>query len=111
MNNQKDIADGAVAAIVADPEPSEAKKWDLASVYVYKFQCINQQYLLAYEYAPATSVLLLGTARKLLSQPQAVGHLRASGCPQQKSSSLWHRHKPIADSMRPEYDGFLFIRG
>ncbi|MBF0354665.1 MAG: type II toxin-antitoxin system RelE/ParE family toxin [Alphaproteobacteria bacterium] len=37
----------------------EAKKGDLAGVYVYKFQCVAQRFLLAYEYDPATRLLLL----------------------------------------------------
>lgn len=58
-NNQKDAVDQAVAAIVGNPESGEAKKGDLAGVHVYKFQCIDRQYLLAYEYDPSTRVLLL----------------------------------------------------
>jgi hypothetical protein len=57
--NQKGAVDDAVAAVIADPALGEAKVGDLAGVYVYKFQCINQQYLLAYEYDPSTRVLLL----------------------------------------------------
>ena len=58
-NNQKDAVDQAVAAVVAQPESGEAKHGDLAGVYVYKFDCVNQLYLLAYEYDPQTRVLLL----------------------------------------------------
>ena len=58
-NNQKDAVDQAVAAIVSQPEAGQAKKSDLAGVFVYKFECINQVYLLAYEYDPLTRVLLL----------------------------------------------------
>ena len=58
-NNQKKEVDQAVADIVSDPTIGEAKKGDLLGVYVYKFDCINQQFLLAYEYDPATRVLLL----------------------------------------------------
>ena len=57
--NQKDAVDQAVAAVVARPEAGEAKKGDLAGVFVYKFDCINQLYLLAYECEPQTRVLLL----------------------------------------------------
>lgn len=57
--NQKADADDAVQAIVANPEIGEAKKGDLAGVYVYKFQCVGQRALLAYEYDPATRFLLL----------------------------------------------------
>ena len=58
-NNEKKEVDQAVADIVADPTIGEVKKGDLLGVYVYKFDCINQQFLLAYEYDPATRVLLL----------------------------------------------------
>jgi len=58
-NNQKDAVDQAVAAIVLDPSIGEAKKGDLAGVYVHKFDCVNQLFLLAYEYDPETRLLLL----------------------------------------------------
>lgn len=58
-DNQKDAVDDAVRAIVANPGPGEAKKGDLAGVYVYKFKCHSQLFLMAYEYDPATRVLLL----------------------------------------------------
>ena len=58
-DNRKDAVDEAVAAIVANPELGEAKKGDLAGVFVYKFVCSKRQYLLAYEYDPSTRVLLL----------------------------------------------------
>lgn len=58
-NNQKEAVDRAVAEIVREPAIGEAKKGDLSGVYVYKFDCVNQLFLLAYEYDPATRVLLL----------------------------------------------------
>ncbi len=58
-NNQKDAVDQAVAVIVSQPESGQAKKGDLAGVFVYKFDCVNQVYLLAYEYDLQTRVLLL----------------------------------------------------
>ena len=58
-NNQKDAVDMAVADVVRDPAIGEAKKGDLSGVYVHKFNCVNQQFLLAYEYDSATRVLLL----------------------------------------------------
>lgn len=58
-NKQKDAVDRAVADIVRDPTLGEAKKGDLAGVRVYKFDCVKRLYLLAYEYDPATRVLLL----------------------------------------------------
>lgn len=57
--NQKTAVDDAVQAIVANPMMGEAKKGDLAGVYVYKFQCLGQLFLLAYEYDPSSRLLLL----------------------------------------------------
>jgi len=58
-DNQKDAVDQAVAEIVRDPAIGEAKRGDLSGVYVYKFDCVNQLFLLAYEYDPTTRILLL----------------------------------------------------
>jgi hypothetical protein len=58
-SNQKADVDAVVAAIVADPTLGDAKVGDLAGVFVYKFQCVKQTYLLAYEYDPETRILLL----------------------------------------------------
>ncbi len=58
-DNQKDAVDQAVAEIIRDPAIGEAKKGDLSGVYVHKFDCVNQLFLLAYEYDPTTRVLLL----------------------------------------------------
>lgn len=57
--NQKNAVDIAVASIVQNPNLGEEKKGDLAGVFVFKFDCINQLYLLAYEFDPSTRVLLL----------------------------------------------------
>jgi mRNA-degrading endonuclease RelE of RelBE toxin-antitoxin system len=57
-SQQADV-DDAVAAIVANPEIGEPKKGDLRGVYVYKFKSNQQLMLLAYEYDPATRMLLL----------------------------------------------------
>jgi len=56
-NQQKIAVDGAVAAIVAAPEIGEVKRGDLAGVYVHKFDCVGQQYLLAYEWSPDLRIL------------------------------------------------------
>ncbi len=56
-NSQKDQVDEAIAAIVANPELGEAKRGDLAGVSVYKFDVVGQQFLLAYEWNPATRIL------------------------------------------------------
>lgn len=58
-NNQKDAVDQAVADIIRDSVIGEAKKGDLTGVYVHKFDCVNQLFLLAYEYDPTTRMLLL----------------------------------------------------
>lgn len=57
--NQKADVDDAIAVIVADPGLGEAKRGDLAGVFVYKFPCAGKLFLLAYEYDPATRLLLL----------------------------------------------------
>lgn len=57
--NQKADVDAAVAAIVANPKIGEPKKGDLSGVFVHKFKCAGQLALLAYEYDPATRLLLL----------------------------------------------------
>jgi hypothetical protein len=58
--NQKDAVDKAVASIIQNPNLGEKKKGDLAGVFVYEFDCVNQLYLLASEFDPSTRVLLLG---------------------------------------------------
>lgn len=58
-SNQKADVDDAVASIVRDPSAGEAKKGDLSGVFVYKFKSNGQLMLLAYEYDPATRMLLL----------------------------------------------------
>lgn len=57
--NQKADVDDAVTAIVRDPTLGEAKRGDLAGVFVYKFACNGQLTLLAYEYDPDSRKLLL----------------------------------------------------
>jgi hypothetical protein len=58
---QKQDVDKAVEVIVSDPLAGEAKRGDLAGVYVYKFKSQNQLVLLAYEFDPKTRHLLLGS--------------------------------------------------
>ena len=57
--HQKADVDDAVASIVQDPTIGQAKKGDLAGVFVYKFKSNGQLILLAYEYDPETRMLLL----------------------------------------------------
>jgi mRNA-degrading endonuclease YafQ of YafQ-DinJ toxin-antitoxin module len=56
---QKQDVDKAVEAIILEPLSGEAKRGDLAGVYVYKFKSQNQLVLLAYEFDPKTRHLLL----------------------------------------------------
>ena len=56
---QKQDVDKAVEVIVSDPLAGEAKRGDLAGVYVFKFKSQNQLVLLAYEFDPKTRHLLL----------------------------------------------------
>ncbi len=56
--NQKVAVDEAIGDIVRDPFLGQAKKGDLNGVYVHKFDCVHQQFLLAYEFDPQTRILL-----------------------------------------------------
>ena len=56
---QKQDVDSAVNVIVTNPLAGEAKRGDLAGVYVYKFKSQTQLMLLAYEFDPKTRHLLL----------------------------------------------------
>lgn len=58
-NNQQDAVDQAIADIVFDPVAGEPKKGDLSGVYIHTFDCVNQLFLLAYEFDPTTRILLL----------------------------------------------------
>jgi mRNA-degrading endonuclease RelE of RelBE toxin-antitoxin system len=56
--NQKTPVNEAIEAIKANPLAGNQKKGDLAMVHVYKFDCVGQEFLLAYEFDPKTRVLL-----------------------------------------------------
>lgn len=56
--NQKRAVDAAIRAIIQDPMLGERKRGDLAGVSVYKFDCLGQQMLLAYEWDPTRRLLL-----------------------------------------------------
>ncbi|WP_178862523.1 type II toxin-antitoxin system RelE/ParE family toxin [Thiomicrorhabdus cannonii] len=58
-NNQLKDVNQAIQRIVQTPQIGTEKKGDLAGVYVYKFDCINQQFLLAYEWDETSRTLLL----------------------------------------------------
>ena len=57
-NNQREAVHAAIRAVVADPKLGEEKKGDLAGVCVYKFDCVNQLFLLAYRWDETKRVLL-----------------------------------------------------
>jgi len=57
--NQLEKVDDAIRATANDPLLGEEKRGDLASVFVYKFDCINQQFLLAYQWSEEYRLLLL----------------------------------------------------
>ena len=40
--------DAAVEAVACNPDSGEKKKGDLAELWVYKFRCLGQLYLLGY---------------------------------------------------------------
>jgi mRNA-degrading endonuclease RelE of RelBE toxin-antitoxin system len=56
--NQQEAADKAISVIIKNPEIGKQKRGDLNGVYVYKFDCINKPFLLAYEWNPDTRILL-----------------------------------------------------
>ncbi len=59
---QRKAVNDAVVIICENPNLGEQKKGDLADIYVYKFTCNTQLYLLAYMFDPATlALVLLGT--------------------------------------------------
>jgi mRNA-degrading endonuclease YafQ of YafQ-DinJ toxin-antitoxin module len=48
--NQKQAVDAALLAVINNPLLGKEKKGDLAGLFVYKFDCVNQEYLLAYQW-------------------------------------------------------------
>jgi mRNA-degrading endonuclease YafQ of YafQ-DinJ toxin-antitoxin module len=56
--NQLKKVDDAIRAIAKDPLLGQEKHGDLTSIFVYKFDCINQQYLLAYQWSEEYRILL-----------------------------------------------------
>jgi mRNA-degrading endonuclease YafQ of YafQ-DinJ toxin-antitoxin module len=56
--NQKTLVNEAIEVIKAHPLAGNQKKGDLAAVYVYKFDCVGQELLLAYEFDLETRILL-----------------------------------------------------
>lgn len=56
--NQRDAVHTAMRELIANPRLGEEKKGDLAGVWVHKFDCINQLYLLAYLWDETTRTWL-----------------------------------------------------
>ncbi|SJM93789.1 type II toxin-antitoxin system RelE/ParE family toxin [Crenothrix polyspora] len=56
--NQRKIVDDVIRSILKTPSIGDEKRGDLKGVWVYKFDCINQLYLLAYEYSDSLLMLL-----------------------------------------------------
>ncbi len=57
-SNQRESVHSAIRAVVTDPKLGEEKKGDLIGVFVYKFDCVNQQYLLAYRWDETKRIYL-----------------------------------------------------
>jgi mRNA-degrading endonuclease RelE of RelBE toxin-antitoxin system len=56
--NPKKPVNEAIEIIKTNPQTGTQKKGDLEGVYVYKFDCAGQQFLLAYEFIPEKRILL-----------------------------------------------------
>ena len=56
--NQREAIHGAIRAILDDPCLGQEKMGDLRGVFVHKFDCVNQQFSLAYMWDETMRVLL-----------------------------------------------------
>ncbi len=56
--NQRADVDQAIRTIISQPEIGEEKRGDLHGVFIHKSECVNQQYLLAYEWKAEWRLLL-----------------------------------------------------
>jgi len=56
--NQRGAVHVAIRAVLDNPLLGQEKKGDLSGVLVHKFDCVNQQFLLAYQWADDLRVLL-----------------------------------------------------
>jgi mRNA-degrading endonuclease RelE of RelBE toxin-antitoxin system len=57
--NQLAEVNDAIKVIANNPQLGVEKVGDLSGVFVYKFSCVNQQFLLAYEFDETILTLLL----------------------------------------------------
>ena len=87
--NQRDAVHAAMRQLIANPRLGEEKKGDLAGVWVYRFDCVNQLYLLAYLQAPL-----------LLAQGAAPSHRRVSARRSPTANSSKSRPEPRAGAAR-----------
>lgn len=58
-DQQKTAVNDAISTIALNPFLGTEKKGDLKGVFVYKFNCVNQEFLLAYEFDEKNLLLLL----------------------------------------------------
>jgi mRNA-degrading endonuclease RelE of RelBE toxin-antitoxin system len=56
--NQREAVHAAIRAVVTNPGIGEEKKGDLVGVFVHKFDCVSQQFLLTYQWDETRRVLL-----------------------------------------------------
>ena len=56
--NQIQDLDKAIKALIRKPLLGQQKKGDLASIWVYKFSMVKQQYLLAYQWDEKSRTLV-----------------------------------------------------
>lgn len=56
--NQREAVHAAIRAVLDNPLLGQEKKGDLSGVLVHKFDCVNQQFLLTYQWAGDLRVLL-----------------------------------------------------
>ena len=57
--NQFSAVNSAIQCIIENPQLGTEKKGDLAGIFVYKFDCVNQEFLLAYQWDDNSRTLLL----------------------------------------------------
>ena len=56
--NQREAVHTAIRAVLENPLLGQEKKGDLAGVWVHKFDCVQQQFLLAYQHSTEARILL-----------------------------------------------------
>jgi mRNA-degrading endonuclease YafQ of YafQ-DinJ toxin-antitoxin module len=56
--NQKQAVDNALSAVIQNPMLGKQKRGDLSGMFIYKFDCVNQEYLLAYQWDEASRTFI-----------------------------------------------------